>query len=358
MSNREKVPFKDRKDLEFTISDFDTSIYGDVFVAINESYRDRKSKTNAEKFELHAFKADKGYEKEVINIDFTNREVINCEMMANQDGKVRLVGFYSSVRKSGKANKELKGIYAATVNASTNAVDGLEFNEFDYETKVKLIGERRAKKGKDVKPRYVSHSLIEKENGGLILLSEYQLVGVGRSSGLGPLSLTPVTYVHNEIIVTSLNPDGTVAWANVIPKDQKAAFTTVSLGMFAFAGNSNFSVGAGVNVPLGVLGKGPEYLSAMPIYKDGTLTVVFNDNDKNIGVTDIEEIKPLGNYNKAVPTAFVFDSTGNLDRIDQGEYKDGQLILRPLVYYRTSNDEYIIYSSRKDIDKLGRMRIE
>ena len=243
------------------------------------------------------------------------------------------------------------------VNVNTKQVDQLKFNEFDYETKVKLIGERRAKKGKDVKPLYVTHSLIQKSDGGVILLSEYQLVILGRASGIGPLAFTPVTFINNEIIVTSINPDGSVAWSNVIPKKQKAAYTTLSIGFGAFAGNSNFTVGAGVSVPLTVMGKGPEYLSAMPIYENGQLTVLFNDNTKNYGITDIEDIKWLGNYNKAVPVAIMFDDNGVMSRVDQEDVEKEQLVLRPRVHFRSSPTEYIIYSSRKSEDKLGRMKL-
>lgn len=355
----EKVTYEDRRDLEFTISDFDVSINEDIFLVINESYRDKKKKQNIEKFEIHAFKKSNDYQKETVNIDFTGKEVINCQILANQNNKVELVGFYSSVRKNGKANKELKGIYVGIVDAVDNSVESLKFNEFDYETKVKLIGERRAKKGKDLKPLYVPHTLIEKEDGGLLFLSEYKQIIVGRSSGIGPIAFQPIIYVNNEIIVTSLGADGQVQWTNVIAKEQKAAFTAVSLGLFVGGGNSNFAVTASVAVPIGVLGKGPEYLSALPIYEDGELTVIFNDNIKNVGVTDIEKIKSLGNYNKAVPTAFVFDgNTGAITRIDSDEVKDNQLILRPGVFYRESPKDYIIYSSRKSQDRLGRMHIE
>lgn len=354
----EKVPFNDRKGLEFDIADFDVNYNDDIFIVINESYRDKKTKTNNEKFQLHTFMSANGFQKEVIDIAFTDKEIINCEMLADDTGKVRLVGFYSSVRKNGKANKELKGVYASVVNVNSNSVDQLKFNEFDLDTKIKLIGERRAKKGKDVKPLYVTHSLVQKDDGGLILLSEYQLIILGRASGIGPLSFTPVTHINNEIIVTSINSDGSVEWSNVIAKKQKAAYTTLAIGFGAFAGNSNFTVGAGVNIPLAVLGKGPEYLSAMPIYEKGQLTVLFNDNTKNLGITDIEEIKWLGNYNKAVPAAIMFDDAGDMTRVDQNDVEKHQLVLRPRVFHRSSANEYIIYSSRKSEDKLGRMTID
>ncbi|MFD2915578.1 hypothetical protein ACFS29_08010 [Psychroserpens luteus] len=361
-SHLERVSFEDRKDLEFTIADFDLTFEDDIFLVINESYRDRKAKKNIEKFEVHAFKKASDYNQEVINIDFTGKEVINCEMLMTANNTLNLVGFYSSVNKRGKANWKLKGIYSATINASSNEVTNLKFNVFDFETKAKLIGERRAKKDKDIPPYYSTHSLIEKEDGGLIFLAEYRQSIIGRSSGIGigglGISFTPITFFTNEIIVTSLNADGSVEWANVIAKDQKASFTTMSVGMYGFSSGSNFSVGVGVTVPLAVLGKGPEYLGAIPIYTNGELTVVFNDNKKNMGVTDIEEIKSLGNYNKAIPTAFMFNKdNGDITRIDPEELQKDQLILRPGVYHIITNKEYLIYSSRRSEDKLGRMII-
>lgn len=357
-SYTEKVPFEDRKDLEFTISDMDVNVHNDIFLVINESYRDKKAKENNEKFEIHTFKKASNYSKEIVTIDFKDKEVINCQMLANQKNQLQLVGFYSSVRENGKANKELKGVYTVTVDVLTNTPTNVKFNEFDYQTKVKLLGERRAKKGKDLRPLYFPHSLIEREDGGLILLSEYREVIVGQTSGIGPLGFTPITYINNEIIVTSINPNGSVDWTNVIAKDQKASFTSLSLGMFGGGSNGNLTVTVSVQIPIAMLGKGPEYLSAMPIYENGELTVVFNDNIKNIGVTDIEEIKPLGNYNKAIPTAFVFNSgSGEITRIDPEEFQKNQLVLRPGVYFRSTPSDYIIYSSRKSDDKLGRMTI-
>lgn len=358
MQHLEKVPFKDRNDLEFTIADLSVNYSDDVFLVINESFRDKKEKSNMEKFEVHSFKASNAYKKEITNIDFTGKEIINCQMMTNKNNKVQLVGFYSSVRENGKADKEFKGIYSASIDAASGEVEHLKFNEFDYDTKVKLLGERRAQKGKDVKPVFVPHSIIEREDGGLIFMSEYHFVIIGQTQGIGPLGLTPITYINNEIIVTSINPDGSVAWSNVIAKEQKASFTSLSIILFGGGSNGRLTVTVGLQIPVAMMGKGPEYLGAMPIYENDKLTVVFNDNVKNIGITDIEEIKSLGNYNKAVPTAFVFNNDdGAITRIDPEEFNDGQLVLRPGVYFRKAPNEYIIYSSRKSQDKLGRMTI-
>ena len=359
-SSEEKVKFDDnsKKDYEFTIADFELNFQDDVFLVINESYRDSKKKEKIEKFEIHAFKKSTGYKKEVIDINIKGKEIINCKMMSTVKNTLQLVGFYSSVRDNGKANKELKGVYNATINLATNTNDNLKFNEFDYATKVKLLGERRAKKGKDVQPLYNITTLVEKNDGGIIVLSELQYVYVGQSSGIGPFAFTPVTYTKNEIIVTCLKPDGSLDWSNVLPKEQAATVTTLSFAFGFAGGNGNFSVGGSLVIPLTQMGKGPEYLGAIPIYKNGVLNIIFNDNVKNKGITDIEEIKSLGNYNKAVPCLFIFDNKGIITRKDPEEAIKNELVIRPGIYYRKNENELIIYSSRKKQDKLGRLILE
>jgi hypothetical protein len=355
-STEDKVSYDDnKKDYQFTISDFDLNNNDDIFLVVNEGYRDKKKKEKVEKIELHLFKKANNYAKEVVKVDVIDKEIINCKMLATSKNTLQLTGFYSSVRENGKANKELKGIYNVTVNLANNNIDNLKFNEFDYETKVKLLGERRAKKGKDVKPLYNIHTIIEKNDGGLIVLSEYQMIYVGQKSGIGPLGLQPITYTMNEVIVTCLKPDGTLEWSNVVAKEQSATVTVASFNFFAGSSSGSFNVAIGLSIPLGVMGKGPEYLSVIPIYKNGQLNVLFNDNVKNKGVTDIEQIKSLGNYNNAVPTLFIFDDKGAITRKDPEEVVKNELVLRPGIFSRKSDIEYLIYASRKSKDKIGRM---
>lgn len=355
-SSEDKVSYDDnKKDYQFTISDFDLNNKDDVFLVVNEGYRDNKKKEKVEKVELHIFKQANSYKKEVVKIDIIDKEIINCKMLATSKNDIKLTGFYSSVRDNGKANKELKGVYNITVNLIKNTTENVKFNEFDMPTKIKLLGERRANKGRDVKPLYNIHSIIEKNDGGLIVISEYRLVYVGQKQGIGPFGLQPITYTTNEMIVNCLKPDGTLEWSNVVAKEQSATVTVATFNIFAGGSNGSFSVGVQLAIPLGVMGKGPEYLSAIPMYKNGQLNILFNDNVKNKGITDIEKIKSLGNYNNAVPTLFIFDDKGNITRKDPEEVIKNELVLRPGIYYQKSQNEYLIYASRKSQDKIGRM---
>ncbi len=358
-STEDKVSYDDnKKDYQFTISDFDVNNKDDVFLVVNEGYRDKKLKEKKEKVELHIYKQANAYKQEVVRIDVVDKEIINCSLLATSKNDVKLTGFYSSVRDNGKANKELKGVYNMTVNLANNTTENVKFNEFDMPTKIKLLGERRANKGKDVKPLYNIHSIIEKNDGGLIVISEYQTVFVGQKQGIGPFGLQPITYTRNEMIVNCLKPDGSLEWSNVVAKEQSASVTVATFNLFAGGSNGSFAVGVSLAIPLGVMGKGPEYLSAIPIYKNGQLNILFNDNVKNKGVTDIEQIKSLGNYNNAVPTLFIFDDKGNITRKDPEEVIKNELVLRPGIFYRKSDNEYLIYASRKSKDKIGRMILQ
>jgi len=354
----EKVSFVDKKRFEFDISDFSTNTNGDIFLVTNESYLSKKKNNTFTNIEVHVFKKANGYKKELVKIDLSGNEIINCSMIATHNNKLQLLGFYSELRKSGKANKKLEGVYNGTIDLNTNTALPFKFNKFDYETKVKLLGERKANKDKDLKPLYRVHTLIEKEDGGIIMLSEFTKVIVGKESNIGPISVSQVVYVNNEIIVTSLANDGSIEWTNVVAKEQKAAATIIGLSFGGGASNGTVTVSAGASIPLKALGKGPEYLGAIPIYKDGVLSIIFNDNKKNKGITSMDEIKPMVGYNKSVMTIIEFDKDGKLNRIDAEEANQNELIIRPQVYYDKFEDEYIIYSSKKSVDKLGRLFVD
>ena len=128
---------------------------------------------------------------------------------------------------------------------------------------------------------------------------------------LGHLVWTAISYIlqlqYNEIIVTALNKDGTLDWSNVIPKEQRAIVSEVGLSIFGGVSSGGASVSASAYFPLAVISTGPEFLSAVPIYHNGKLTVIVNDDPKNIGITKMDDVKKVKNINKMIPVAFSFD---------------------------------------------------
>lgn len=359
---KHSINFQDRKDLYFDFADFGVNEKGDAFIIYTESYRDKKNKTTKNTITLHTFYSDNEYQKEEIIVDLKGKRVVNCDLIYTND-KLQLIGFYSKLKKSGRSEYKIEGIFDIAINTLDNTVEKKVFNDFTLETKTKLIGKRRAKKGKNLLPFYSNTHLIERSNGGVIVLSEFFVATQGRSSGIGiggfGVTATPIIYDNNEIIVTALNADGTFAWSNVIPKEQRLGISVISVGFAGGISNGSVSMSAGVMFPVASLGDGPEYLSSMPFYKDGKLTVIINDDPKNIGITDIDDVKRVKNINKMIPVAFEFDdASGNMTRVDPEEFEKRQIVVRPGVTYQLNSNETIIYGSSKSETKLGVLKLD
>lgn len=351
--------FEDRKDLEFSLDDFEVNEHGDIFIVLSDSWRNKKKKTTETNLNVHAYYSSKNYERENINIDLKGKKVLNCNVINTLDGRLQLIGFYSDLRRNGKSEWRIEGIFDVALNTTDNTIVNEVFNKFTFDVKKKLIGERKAKKGKDLAPFYRNTHLIERDNGGVIVLSEWYIRSVGRTSGIGPLAFTPVTYQTNEIIVTALDANGNLEWSNVLPKEQLVSVTQMSLGLFSGGSNGSVSVGVGVMFPLAVLGEGPEYLSSIPLYENGKLTLLVNDDPKNIGITDIDDVRKVRNIKKMIPVLFTFDdATGKMERKDPTEFEKRQLVVRPGVTYKRGPGEYLIFATNKESKQLGELTID
>lgn len=358
MEDSYEIVFQEKNRQLFDFSDVQVNEHGDVLIATTESYRDKKKKTSVNNITIHSYLVKKNYEKKVTKVTLTGKRALTCDLIETKDNILHAIGFYSDIKKSGKAEYTVEGIYDVTFNYETGEVTKKTFNDFTVAVKAQLIGERRAKKGKDLKPFYRNIALVERENGGVIVLSEYSFIVVGRSSGIGPLSVTPYTYITNEIIVTALKQDGTLDWSNVIPKEQQVTVSELGFTL-AFGGSSGgVSVSAGAYFPLAILGSGPEYLSAIPIYHKGKLTVIVNDDPKNIGITKMDDVRKVRNVNKMIPVAFSFnEETGKLKRVDPTEFEKRQIVVRPATKYSKSSNTYIIYGGNKKGKSLGELTL-
>ena len=347
----------DKKQYGLNIADFELNKNNDLFLLIAEGYRDKNIKDRITNLELHAYKASNNYKKEVITINTKGNNILNGSIIAVNNSEVKLAGLYSTIDKNGKIQRNIKGVFAANVSLKDNATSKVVFNDIDYETKVKILGKRKADKEKELNSSYYVNGISYKENGEITISYEFRQLHAS-ASGVGPLSFKVITIVNNEIILSTINPDNTLKWMNVIPKIQMASYKSIGLAMGSAGGSANVTVSIAASINLASFGKGPEYLGAINFFDSkGDLNFIFNDNIKNKGITDIEKIKDVGNLNKSVPTIFTFDSNGNMTRKDPEEAIKNELILRPRVFKR-NGDHILIYSSRKSQDKLGRLNIK
>ncbi len=354
-----EVTFDEKNSQLFDFSDLQVNEHGDVLIATTESFRDKKNKTRVNNITIHSYIEKDNYAKKVTNVTLLGKRALNCSLLETKDNTLHAIGFYSDLKRSGKSEWTVEGIYDVTFDYRTGKVIKETFNDFTVDVKTKLIGERRAKKGVDLKPYYRNIAFVERENGGVIILSEYALIIEGNAAGIGPLSITPYTYIANEIIVTALNKDGSLDWSNVIPKEQQVTVSELGFSLAFFGSSGGVSVSAAIYFPLTILGSGPEYLSAVPIYHNGMLTVLVNDDPKNIGITDMDDVKKVRNVNKMIPVAFSFnEDTGELTRTDPTDFEKKQIVLRPSSQYQLNSGHYLIYGGNKKGNSMGELIIK
>ena len=108
-------------------------------------------------------------------------------MIETKDNTLHAIGFYSNLKKNGKAKITVEGIYDITFDYGKGKVIRKTYNDFTFEIKKQLIGERRAMNGKDLKPFYTNIAFVERDNGGVIVLSEFKLIFESGSTGFGPV---------------------------------------------------------------------------------------------------------------------------------------------------------------------------
>lgn len=351
-SVREKVVYGEDKKESAKIVDFTTDNNGDMFIAVNRTKYDRKTKTLSEKFGLALMKSDNNYELERVAFDFNGRLAINANLIHTEDGHVGVVGYYAGTKKSGKAARETEGVYLAKVDVETNSLKGVKFNPFSAETKSQIIGIKKATKGKELPPNYRIRSIVKDEEGGIIVVGEYYSYTVTTHNNNGQQSTTH-TWVYDDVIVSSFDKEGTEKWTKVIPKEQTFSKTVRSMNVGASL------LGGGLivthSVPYSMKTDKNVYLGIITAVHESKLYIIFNDHPKNVGVTDADSWKRLSNPHKGITTAFVIDYNGKMKRIDPEEATENEVVIRPGVSNQVEKNEVLVYASKRKKDKVGRI---
>lgn len=133
------------------------------------------------------------------------------------NNKVRVSGFFSE-----RDRYQLAGAMHATVSLNPLRLDSIGFSRFDLEFKSRLLGSRSAKREKELADYFI-RDLVVRSDGGTLLVAEsnYETTQtyVQYSQGF-PVYREIIYYHYDEIVVLSMNLDGTIDWRQIIPKAQ------------------------------------------------------------------------------------------------------------------------------------------
>ena len=333
----------------FKFSDTRFNENGDIVFALIENYRDRHEKTKYNKATIYSYQANNNFNRKELKIELQGNYLEDCTVIPTKNNKLHIAGFYSKLEKSGRRNWDIEGIYDVVIDYKNGEVVNKSFNPFPYQIKEQIIGKRKAEKGKGLYYEwYQNIAFIERDNGGIFVLSEFNVKGEPSRF----LWWRIYVYHSQHTIVTALNPDGSLHWSNLIPKIQSESIDITGTPIIPRSLYRRISL---VPVPLLQLGTGEEFLSVFPIYKNGRLTVLYNDDIANIGKMNVGDLESVIGIKDMMTTAYIFDEeTGERKRIDQ----IGSIVLKPLINKRISNDRYLIYGGNRKVNALGELVIK
>jgi hypothetical protein len=350
-SARQKIVYGEDKKEKAQVIDFTTNNNGDMFIAVNRTKYDRKTKTLSEKFGIAVMKKANNYKLERIAFNFKGNYAINANLIHMEDGEhVGVVGYYAGTRKNGKASYETEGVYLAKVNINSNSLEKIKFNPFTTETKTKIIGIKKAEKGRELPPNYRIRSIVKDNEGGVIIVGEYYSFHVKTTTSNGKTTTT-YTWVYDDVIVSSFDKDGNENWTNVIPKEQRFSKSTSSVS-FGIGGPSLLVT---ASIPYSLKTQKNVYLGIVCAVHDENIYVIFNDHPKNVGMTEADDFKRLNNPHKGLTTAFVVNFSGKMKRIDTEEAAANEVVIRPGISNQVESNELLIYASKRKKDKVGRI---
>ncbi|MCX2742740.1 hypothetical protein OO013_02620 [Mangrovivirga sp. M17] len=240
------------------------------------------------------------------------------DMQIRTDKAMNIIcsGFYSN-----EGSRNIKGAYYLRINSKTKETDISSFQDFSTELlsegasdREKRKLERKEEKGKDEElESFDIDKMILKDDGGVILVAEkYYSSTYTVSNGNGGYS-TRTTYHFNDILVVSLNSDGTVAWSKLIEKKQSGLTY------------SSYSVAA----------------------IEDRLYILYNENEKNLNRDKDDTYVTLYGWKKWNATLTEIDSQGNMKAEVLFNCKEAGTINIPTLSEQISPNEIIIYNYRK-----------
>jgi hypothetical protein len=255
-----------------------------------------------------------------------NQKIIIASYVSTDDKKnLYYYGFYTATKAS---IYQSTGMFCIKIDPLTGKrLNELDF-DYDDETLLNFKEYPYTKEKEALKNRVVQEveiqKIISKEDGGIIIIAEKNYQGYNGKY---------YTYIADNILVMNLNDKMELKNKTIIPKAQQGD----SYGRGKF--NSYFC-----------------------FYKNGVLSLIYNDSPKNIDETDhgkqIERLNTnrLGGSDKMTMAITTVDKDGNWKKQELQKYSDNAACLMPAFSIPTGKNQAIIYSEKDDEIKLATIK--
>ena len=238
------------------------------------------------------------------DLDIDNVFITDLTFKVNRD-KLTCAGFYSQK----KTSNSIKGTCFFSVDIANKEVTGKKAIAFKEDFLSKLMNKRRAKKGKELFRYYLDEIILRSDGGAVLIGEQFYVITHSYNSGTGfnNSQTTTYTYYYEDIIIININPDGSVAWATNVPKEQQASTT--------------------------------EFSSYAHMIVKGKIHFVYNDR--------ITRRSPVMHA--------TVNTKGEVSIKELFNNKDEGILTKPILCKQTSRNEMVIYGERGKRFKFGKI---
>ena len=313
---------------------------GNIYVLTSSAEKQGKVKT----LEYTLTRLSKDGEKKKKVLGSSDKPIEKMDFSIAENGIINIFGFY--VLKTKARAKGIEGAFIQKLNSASMDSEFKKVIEFTYDHKKLFLKDKQAKKDKAMPVDFLPLYYDENEDGSFTMIAERRLTTVSQNTQTGRSS---TSYLYQDIMILKIDAAGKVDFIEDVDKRQAFSYTTQGIGFGFITYTSNYIPPHVDNRP---------YMSFMPITtKDGKTIFIYNDNPKNIGV-DTEKRKVLANMRKGLPMMATIDKNGKKEVEVIFGAKDTETILRPTIYLKISDNEFIIYGSNRKKDKLGKLTVK
>jgi hypothetical protein len=233
-------------------------------------------------------------------------------------------GFYSNNNAL-----DIAGVFFLKIDSKTKNVMQKNVKYFNKDVLSMFMSSKKASKGKELYD-YQLRRLITKKSGGSYLIAEqFQVYTTSYTDSRGVTHYT-THYLYNDIFVVNILSSGDIGWVCHVPKYQH----TVDDGGYY----SSFAT--------------------LSLEKEEKICLIYNDNKKNLDVTDDKKIKQMGTLKKTIVTMVVIDNQGNYVKAALLNNRDDKILIRPKMNLQVTSNEIILYGKRGKKYRFGSIKVE
>lgn len=206
----------------FSVEKVEVDRQGNAYV-LARVYKTRKERESGEAnyfYKVLAYEAE-GEKTTTYDLDLKDKTITDITFKVNRKNQLTCAGFYSERRNS----NSMKGTCFFTIDTEAKTVITEKIQAFEEAFLAKLMSNRQARKGRELYKYYLDEIILRSDGGAVLIAEQYYVVTQTYYSGVGVNRVQNVSYTYHyeDIIILNINPDGSMAWATNVPKQQQSS---------------------------------------------------------------------------------------------------------------------------------------